>query len=87
MPEGVPLPRQADGKQGAVPCSMARRCVEEPGPWVLMGEAPTAEDRVRAAMVQAGIGGAVSQLIVGGLDDETLRAELLRTARRMFDLS
>lgn len=54
---------------------------------VLMGEAPTAEDRVRAAMVQAGIGGAVSQLIVGGLDDETLRAELLRTARRMFDLS
>ena len=44
---------------------------------VLMGEAPTAEDRVRAAMTQAGIGGAVSQPIVGGLDDDALRAELL----------
>ena len=51
---------------------------------VLMGEAPTAADRVRAAMVQAGIGGAVSQPIVGALDDETLRSELLALARRLF---
>jgi AcrR family transcriptional regulator len=54
---------------------------------VLMGEAPTAEDRVRAAMTQAAIGGAVSQPIVGGLDDETLRDQLLRFARRMFGLA
>ena len=54
---------------------------------VLMGDAPTAEDRVRAAMVQAGIGGAVSQPIVGSLDDETLRAELLGMARRTYGLA
>ncbi len=54
---------------------------------VLMGDAPTAEDRVRAAMVQAGIGGAVSQPIVGSLDDETLRAELLGMARRAYGLA
>jgi len=53
---------------------------------VLMGEAPTAEDRVRAAMTQAGIGGAVSQPIVGGLDDDALRAELLAMTRRLFGL-
>lgn len=54
---------------------------------VLMGDEPTAEDRVRAAMVQAGIGGAVSQPIVRGLDDATLRAELLGMARRLYGLA
>jgi len=53
---------------------------------VLMGEAPTAEDRVRAAMTLAGIGGAVSQPIVGGLDDDALRTALLAMTRRMFGL-
>ena len=54
---------------------------------VLMGDAPSVEDRVRAAMVQAAIGGAVSQPILGGLDDETLRVELLALARRLYGLA
>ena len=51
---------------------------------VLIGDAPTAEARVRAAMTQAAIGGAVSQPLVAHLDDETLRAQLLLLARRLF---
>lgn len=53
---------------------------------VLTGEAPTPEDRVRAAMTQAAIGGAVSQPLVARLDDGTLRAELLTVARRLYGL-
>jgi hypothetical protein len=51
---------------------------------VLTGDAPTPAARVRAAMAQAGIGGAVSQPLVAGLDDETLRDQLLQIAYRMF---
>ena len=54
---------------------------------VLLGAAPTAEARVRAAMTQAAIGGAVSHPLVADLDDETLRAHLLEQGRRAFGLS
>jgi AcrR family transcriptional regulator len=53
---------------------------------VLVGDDPTAETRVRAAMTQIAIGGAVSHPLVADLDDDTLRAELLRSARRLFGL-
>ena len=53
---------------------------------VLLGENPGPELRVRAAMLSAAIGGAVIHPMVLGLDDDTLRTELLRLARRLFDL-
>jgi hypothetical protein len=53
---------------------------------VLLGENPGPELRVRAAMLSAVIGGAVIHPMVLGLDDDTLRTELLRLARRLFDL-
>lgn len=53
---------------------------------VLLGESSTAEARVRAAMTQAAIGGAVSQPLVARLDDDTLRAQLLAVARRLHGL-
>ncbi|MET0459564.1 MAG: helix-turn-helix domain-containing protein [Ilumatobacteraceae bacterium] len=51
---------------------------------VLMGDDVTAEARVRAAMTQIAIGGAVSHPLVGGLDDDTLRAELREMAQRLY---
>ena len=51
---------------------------------VLMGDDATAEARVRAAMTQIAIGGAVSHPLVAGLDDDTLRAELREMAGRLY---
>jgi AcrR family transcriptional regulator len=52
---------------------------------LLVGNDPSADERVLAAMLAAAIGGAGSPL-VGDLDDETLRANLLDLARRFLHL-
>jgi AcrR family transcriptional regulator len=51
---------------------------------ILAGTDPDA--RVSAAMLTAAIGGAVMHPIVAELDDDALRAQLLRLARRFLDL-
>jgi AcrR family transcriptional regulator len=51
---------------------------------ILAGSDPDA--RVSAAMLTAAIGGAVMHPIVAELDDDALRAQLLRLARRFLDL-
>ncbi len=53
---------------------------------LLMGDDAGADARVPAAMLTAAIGGAVMHPLVADLDDETLRAQLLRLARRFLDL-
>jgi AcrR family transcriptional regulator len=53
---------------------------------VLIGGDAGADARVRAAMVSAAIGGAVTHPLVVNLDDETLRAQLLRLTQRLLDL-
>lgn len=53
---------------------------------VLNGEDPTTETRVRTAILSAAFGGAVVHPLVADLDDDTLRFEMLRTARRLFNL-
>lgn len=53
---------------------------------VLLGEEVDARARVRAAMVASAIGGAVTHPLVAGLDDATLRTELLHLARTFLDL-
>ena len=53
---------------------------------LLMGDDAGPDARVPAAMLTAAIGGAVMHPIVADLDDETLRAQLLRLARRFLDL-
>ena len=52
---------------------------------VLTGGDAGTEARVRAAMVSAAIGGAVTHPLVKNLDDDSLRSELLKLARRLFD--
>jgi AcrR family transcriptional regulator len=51
---------------------------------VLTGGDPSAAARVRGAMISAAIGGAVTHPLVVGLDDETLRSEMLRFTRQLF---
>jgi AcrR family transcriptional regulator len=53
---------------------------------LLTGERPNRASRVSAAMFSAAIGGAVMHPMVAALDDDTLRTELLRLARRVLDL-
>jgi hypothetical protein len=53
---------------------------------LLAGGKSGRDARVSAAMLTAAIGGAVMHPIVAELDDETLRAQLLRLARRFLDL-
>ena len=53
---------------------------------LLMGDDAGPDARVSAAMLTAAIGGAVMHPLVVDLDDETLRAQLLRLARRSLDL-
>jgi hypothetical protein len=52
---------------------------------LLVGDDPSADERVLAAMLAAAISSAGSPL-VDDLDDDTLRANLLALARRFFDL-
>jgi AcrR family transcriptional regulator len=53
---------------------------------LLMGDDAGPDARVPAVMLTAAIGGAVMHPLVADLDDETLRAQLLRLARRFLDL-
>jgi hypothetical protein len=53
---------------------------------LLTGSDDDADARVPAAMLTAAIGGAVMHPLVADLDDDTLRAQLLRLARRFLDL-
>jgi AcrR family transcriptional regulator len=53
---------------------------------VLLGEEPTPETWVTAAMLYGAIGGAVAHPRLARIDDDTLRSHLLRLARRLVDL-
>ena len=53
---------------------------------VLMGNNQRPQARTTAAMLTAAIAGAVTHPIVADLDDETLRRQLRRLARRFLDL-
>jgi len=53
---------------------------------LLMGGDTGSDARLPAAMLTAAIGGAVMHPLVADLDDDTLRAELLRLARRFLGL-
>jgi AcrR family transcriptional regulator len=53
---------------------------------LLIGDDSGPEARVRTAMLLAAISGTVIHPFVGALDDDTLRAELLRLARRFLGL-
>jgi AcrR family transcriptional regulator len=53
---------------------------------LLMGDDAGPDARVPAVMLTAAIGGAVMHPLVADLDDDTLRVQLLRLARRFLDL-
>jgi AcrR family transcriptional regulator len=53
---------------------------------LLMGGDTRSDARLSAAMLTAAIGGAVMHPLVAGVDDDTLRAELLALARRFLGL-
>lgn len=52
---------------------------------VLTGGDASAAARVRGAMISAAIGGAVTHPLVMDLDDETLRSEMRRFTRQIFE--
>jgi len=54
---------------------------------VLFGDVSEIDARVHAAVFFSAIGGAAVHPLVADLDDDTLRAELMRLARRLFDLA
>ena len=51
---------------------------------VLMGDDVGHEARVSTAMLTAAISGAVMHPLVAGLDDDTLRSELMTLTRRLL---
>jgi AcrR family transcriptional regulator len=53
---------------------------------LLMYDDTSADARLSAAMLTAAIGGAVMHPLLADLDDELLRAQLLRLARRFLEL-
>jgi len=53
---------------------------------LLLDENADAGSQVRTAIVSSAIGGAIVHPLVVGLDDDTLRAELLNVTKRFFDL-
>ncbi|BBZ39482.1 hypothetical protein MCNS_25450 [Mycobacterium conspicuum] len=53
---------------------------------MLVGDEPGPDTQVRLAALTCVIGGTVSHPLVGDLDDDTLRAQLLETARRLVGL-
>lgn len=53
---------------------------------LLEGTDTDPDARVPAAMLTAAISGAVMHPLVAGLDDDTLRSQLMRLAHRLFDL-
>jgi AcrR family transcriptional regulator len=54
---------------------------------LLIDDAAGPEGRVRIAMLAAAIGATVVHPLVADLDDETLRRELMRVGRRLFDVA
>ena len=54
---------------------------------VLLGDEVDTRSRVRAAMVASAIGGAVTHPLVIGLDQSTLRSELLELTRQFLDVT
>ena len=53
---------------------------------VLLGDSTDVPARVQAAMLSAAIGGGVTHPFVTDIDDDTLRAELLRVVRGLLGL-
>jgi AcrR family transcriptional regulator len=53
---------------------------------VLLGDSTDVRARVQAAMLSAAIGGGVTHPFVTDIDDDTLRAELLRVVRGLIGL-
>jgi AcrR family transcriptional regulator len=53
---------------------------------LLLDEAADDASLMRTAIVSAAVGAAIVHPLVAHLDDETMRAELLRVTRRLFDL-
>jgi AcrR family transcriptional regulator len=53
---------------------------------MLVGDEPGPDTQVRLAALTCVVGGTVSHPLVAGLDDTTLRRQLLDTARRIIDL-
>jgi AcrR family transcriptional regulator len=53
---------------------------------LLMGDDAGPRANVRVAMLLAAVGGAVMHPLVSGLDEDTMRPELIRLARRFLDL-
>jgi AcrR family transcriptional regulator len=53
---------------------------------MLVGDEPGPDTQVRLAALTCVVGGTVTHPLVAGLDDVTLRRQLLETARRIIDL-
>lgn len=53
---------------------------------MLVGDEPGPDTQVRLAALTCVVGGTVSHPLVGGLDDSTLRRQLLDTARKIIGL-
>ena len=53
---------------------------------ILIGDQASAESRIELAMVMASISGVIMNPLVVDLDDDTLRVQLLRLARRFLGL-
>jgi hypothetical protein len=53
---------------------------------LLLGEEPTVEVGVQAAIASGAVGAAVVHPLVADLGDDTLRTELMRSIRRLPDI-
>jgi AcrR family transcriptional regulator len=53
---------------------------------MLVGDEPGSDTQVRLAALTCVVGGTVAHPLVAGLDDNTLRRQLLDTARKIIDL-
>ena len=53
---------------------------------MLVGDKPGPDTQVRLAALTCVVGGTVAHPLVAGLDDDTLRRQLLDTARKIIDL-
>jgi hypothetical protein len=53
---------------------------------MLVGDKPGPDTQVRLAALTCVVGGTVTHPLVAGLDDNTLRRQLLDTARKIIDL-
>jgi AcrR family transcriptional regulator len=53
---------------------------------VLMDDGAGDESRIQAAMLSAAIGGTVANPLVDGIDEDTLRAQLMALSRRILEI-